>query len=49
MNFFFSKKPKLNLMENKVVGTSHAFRSSAEFNSETSTSNINIYDMGTLF
>ena len=37
MNNFFIKKPKLNLLENLYC---------PELNNETSTSNVNIYDIG---
>jgi len=43
---FFIKKPKFNLLENEVKDTPHATSSCSEFNSETSSSNVNIYDIG---
>lgn len=43
---FFKKKPKLNLYENEVEDIPHTSSSCSDFNSETSTSNVNIYDIG---
>ncbi|XP_025207736.1 zinc finger MYM-type protein 1-like [Melanaphis sacchari] len=46
MNNFFIKKPKLNLLENEVEDTPHTSSLRPELNNETSTSNVNIYDIG---
>ncbi|XP_022175167.1 zinc finger MYM-type protein 1-like, partial [Myzus persicae] len=46
MNNFFIKKPKLNLLENEVEDTPHTSSLCPELNNETSTSNVNIYDIG---
>jgi len=48
MNFFV-KKPKLNILEVEIKETpqlTHTSSSCSEFNSETSTLNVNIYDIG---
>jgi hypothetical protein len=46
MNVFIKKKPKLNVLENEVEDTTHTSSSCSELNSETSTSKVNIYDIG---